>query len=234
MLKMLAEIGKKHFVVLAEQPTKKAARDDLIEQIGSKKIEPQQLDLIMGRSVYYGLHSVSPRKPFYFTILREPFERYVSQYGYFVELVSNPKRIGHEMAKQRIVENGKMISLKEFAKRQQASEMLTRTLAAASSERETENSWWDVPYHQAFDDAISLLDKMDFIGFVDSLEKDSAQIFEKLKISPQSKRVNTSNSSKIDVDDETTELIMANIQFDLKIYQHAKNRAKNIENQSRT
>lgn len=225
MLKMLSEIGPNRFVVVAETKTKKEARQLLNRQIKERNIATEQLDVIAGRNVYFGMHDISKRKPYYFTFLREPIERFISQYSYLAKCASDPTNEAFEMACQRVMVNGKTISIREFVERKQSVNLMTIALAASSSDEESPNSWWQVNPQEAPTQAKWMLEQMSFIGFLDRFERDARFVFEQLKLSPKVQRTNVSPSETIQVDPDTMRLIRQANELDLEIYDHARSLA---------
>ncbi len=233
VLKMCSQLGTKRCVVVAETQTKKEALDLLQSKITEQNIVASQLDLIMGRNVYHGMHKCSPREPFYFTLLRDPIERYISQYSFHLKCVADPCHKGHQMSKERVLENGKVLSIKQFAERNQSRNILTRTLAAASSNAEApQNSWWQVSPKVAPGQAEWMLNQMSFIGFLDQFDQDIQLICEKLKIEPQLQHVNESSSAEVEIDQETMELIRENNRLDFATYELAKKISKTLRTKS--
>lgn len=226
MLKMLSELGQKRFVVVAGTQTKQEAHELLNSRLAQQRIDSRKLDLIAGRNVYYGMQSVSKRTPYFFTFLREPIERFISQYSYLAKCAADPRNKTYEMACQRVVVDNKIISIREFVERQQARNLMTIALAAASSAEETADSWWQVNPQSAPQKAKWMLEQMSFIGFVEQFEDDSKYMFDQLKLNPQQRRSNVSASQTVQVDSDTMKLIQQANELDLEIYEYAQRLAK--------
>lgn len=222
LLKMLSEIGPRRFVVVAETQSKKEAWELLHANIKKQKIKIHELDIIAGRNVYHGMHLPSERAPFYFTFLRNPIERFISHYSYLAKCASDPQHPSHSMARDRVIRDGQIISIQEFVERGKGRDILTRTLAAASSAEESGDSWWHPDRNTALEKAKWLLQQMGFIGFVEQFESDAQHLFSKLRIAPDSQRINVSQSEKFQVDAETLRKIRNLNELDLETFEFAK------------
>ncbi len=227
LLKMLSKIGTQRFVVVAETQTKKDALQLLNSNIEKQNIDIGQLDVIAGRNIYYGMHLPFPRPPFYFTFLRDPIERFISHYSYLAKCATDQRNPSYSMASKRIVSDGRIISIQEFVEQEKGRDILTRTLAAASSDEESGDSWWHPNPKTAADKAKWLLQQMRFIGFVDQFEADARFILDKLKLAPKLQKINVSDSRRLQVDPDTLKKIRSLNELDLEIYDFAKTIAAN-------
>ena len=187
----------------------------------SRSKRPDKIQLVMGRDVLYRMHEVFNRPPFYFTILRDPIERYISQYNFYVDAAKNKSHIAHRAGRERVVDGTQIISLQEFALRGMDKNMMTRALADTLNEPGGPDQWWWVDESTQLERAKEMLMKMKFIGFVEQFTEDCGVIFKHLNITPPMKRINTS-SHEVEIGQSVIELIRQNNLDDLLLYDFSK------------
>ena len=221
MLSMLSHVGHGSSITIAETESKSAAME-FVQASLSRSKRPENIRLVMGRNVLYRMHEIFDRPPFYFTILRDPIKRYVSQYNFYVDAAQNKNHIAHCAGRDRVVDGTRIISLKEFAQRGMDKNMMTRALADALNEPGGTDHWWWVDESTQLERAKEMVFKMSFIGFVERLHEDCAIIFRHLNIAPPIKRINTS-SHKVEIDQSVVELIRQNNIDDMMLYDFSKN-----------
>ncbi|MDB4766229.1 sulfotransferase family protein [bacterium] len=227
LLKTFAQIGRQRFGVVAEHDLKSQALGSLEEQMETHRIEPNKLDLIMGRDCYFGIQAVSPRSPFFFTFIRQPVERYISQYRYYVDCAANPEHRAHNMAVERLAFEGRQLTLREFAEQNKGSNFLCKVLGSIAPSRQAWDHFWNVDGGEAFNAAVEMLEAMSFIGFVEQIETDTKSICDRLDVKPIVRKVNQS-FAEVKVDSKTRQLIEQNNVYDLKLFEVAKKLRKEM------
>ncbi len=216
LLKMFARASEGRCVTLAETPSKSAAW----EIVKSAASGGEETRVIMGRDVIYGMHRLFSKKPYYITFLRDPVQRYVSQYNFYVDLANQPGHPAHHVGVERVVEAGKLVSLPDFARRGSDQNMLTRALADANDPERQRDPWWHVDPGTALARASDLLARMDFVGLVETFEADCSRLFREFEIQPAFERVNTSRH-QVELNDELLATIRENNRLDLDLYSRA-------------
>jgi hypothetical protein len=100
-------------------------RNQVITYInGLDKKEKNEIKIIYGHDVFYGIHKYFNKSPYYFTIIRDPFLRSISSYKQYINELNiisdenkNSSRIKKEninLIKSIILRNNKIISISEW------------------------------------------------------------------------------------------------------------------------
>ena len=228
LLKTFSQIGQRRFVVVAENDLKSEALSSLKLQMAEHKITASRLDLVMGRDSYFGIQNVSPREPYFFTFIREPIQRYLSQYRYYVDCASDPKHHAHEMAVDRLDGDGRRMSLEEYVESGRGDNFLCKVLGSIAPSRQNHDWFWNVSDDEAVSAAKEMLDQMSFIGFMDSIESDATTICNRLKIKPELPTINRSLAN-ITVDATTRKLIERNNELDVQLFEYAMNLRREMD-----
>ena len=228
LLQTFSQIGRRRFAVVAENDLKSQAFDSVIQQMAEHKIAANRLDLIMGRDAYYGVQSISNREPYFFTFIREPIERFLSQYRYYTDCASDPAHHAHEMAVQRLEQDGQRLSLHEFAESGRGDNFLCKVLGSIAPSRKNHDYFWNVNEDEALPAAKEMIQEMSFIGFVDDIEQDTAFICKQLKLKPKLPKINRS-FAKLNINESTRQLIQHNNDLDIQLYEFAKNRRREMQ-----
>jgi hypothetical protein len=224
LLRTLSMVGHKHCCTVAENPTKTEVLADLQRQMTERQIQPDQLHLIMGRDTFHGIHRVGSKQPFYFTFLRDPVDRYISQYRFYVDCIKDPSHKGFAMARERIVTEGRLLSLAEYTDLKRGSNLITKVLANANTDESGTDRFWSIKEKEAREPALELIDKLSFIGFVDSYSEDVRTICQCVGIVPKVNRVNAS-AARVKIDEELRQKIERLNWLDREIFEVAKAKA---------
>jgi hypothetical protein len=188
-----------------------------------KCVDASGVDVIFGHSVFYGLDEVSKRPAFYFTFLRDPLRRYVSQYRHLVDCAFDKSSDIHAGARKLLVENGRAISFKTFAERGYAPNDMTRRLAAANHPDRMIGSYVNMADGELVELAIDCLQKMSFVGLVEDFDNDLAVIADRLHLSPLRRRLNQSHAPAPVLEDSgLLQRIQETNRLDLQIYKAAR------------
>lgn len=223
VLKSLQRVGKQRHLVLSESPSsKQQAKKNLIARLEARGQTIEDVDLIIGHDVFSRLEAESRRPSFFFTVLRHPVQRYISHFRYFVDCAKNRRSPIHDFAKQKMAPDGKLLSLEEAIDRKYWCNLMTNYLASAHHPDLTKGRW-QVEDDQKLPYALDFVHRMDFLGFVDSLESDVATICELLGLRRQLKVVNRSKSKILDpISKEIVKKIEANNELDVLLYADAR------------
>ena len=222
LLSAFSKVGRSHFAVIAKNGSKSAAMDSVKSQMDEYEIRPNELDLIMGHDAFFGIHRISERKPYYFTFLRDPVERYVSQWRFLMDCATNRQHESHRVGLEHLKSaNGGLLSLKEFSELGRDTNWMCRVLGSASPSRTSNDHFWNTDGEEAFDLAVEMLNAMEFIGFVDTLESDARYMCDQLDVRFTLPRKNCSEASYA-LDELTVARIKENNTYDLKLYEIAE------------
>ena len=221
LLKTFSRIGRRRFGVVAENDLKSQALDSLKQQMEQHNIAPKNLDLIMGRDTYFGIQQVSQRDPYFFTFMREPVDRFLSQYRYYVDCASDPEHHAHKMAVQRLNCEGRQLDLREYAESGRGDNFLCKVLGSIAPSRQNHDYFWNVNDEEALPAAKEMIQQMSFIGFMEHIVSDTNAICSELKIKPVLPTINRS-FAKIEVDDSIRKQIEHNNELDLQLFEFAK------------
>lgn len=224
LLKMFSEVGRRRCVTVAENENKLAAFESVQRQMKASWIRPSRLKLIQGRNVLRGMERFAPAKqPFFFTFVREPVERFVSQFAFYEVLADTPNHPGHAMAVARIGEGHDRLSLEQFVEQCQGVNMMTRAIASAWLTPDEEPSWWHAPKSGCFAPAKQMLGQMSFIGLVEDFATHARMVCQWMGIRPKDVRLN--QSKPLDISNDLRKKIRELVVDDLEIYEFAKQRS---------
>lgn len=232
LLKSLGRIGNRRLVIVSKYPqSKRAALDGFNQQLADRRLNIDDPDLIFGHDVFFGLHQNSMRPVHYATVMRAPVSRWISQYRYMVDCSQNPSSPIHQYARSAVVKNNRPLSMEQCADQGQWTNMMTHYLAAANDPNLESARWGIQSDDQIRDMALALVDKMSFIGFVDSIAEDEATISRWFGLKPKLRVV---NSSKTQVEQNLDEKTLASIRkingLDQVIYDYAKKKGRRNHN----
>ncbi len=218
-------------LILSESPeSKNAALEDCKTEVRARRQKIEDVDLIIGHDVFYGLHTISKRPAEYITILRDPVVRYVSQYRYLVDCAQDSQSPIHEFACNKMTDGDRLLTIQESVDRQYWHNLVTNYLAAANHPDWSTKRWQIDDPREQLSLARDLISKMSFIGFVETLEQDTATLCAKLGLSYKLPVVNQSKSK---VAPELPESTLAGIRelnaLDQEIYDLAKTLMENID-----
>lgn len=222
LLASFHQLGNRRQVRLRDNnQNPKQSLEDLNRQIKEKKITIENLDLVFGSSAYYGINSVSQRDAYYFTFFQNPVDRYVAHYDGMVSVATNPRSPGHAHAKRKIVENGKTISLQEFADRKIMINTISRFMAVAGVKTETTSRWDISDNREMFAIAANTLKQFDYVGLYDHYIEDVNHISSMLSLDFTGKTIAAPKPSELDAD--LREQIKKINWIDEALYDAAKN-----------
>ena len=102
----------------ADLPNRTESYQDLIDKVSAlSPVQKRQIKIICGHGVYYGIHRHFPEAEVkYFTIIREPLDRLVSHYNYYLTLLKNnsfPGRRQEKYTKECLLSSHGTLSLQE-------------------------------------------------------------------------------------------------------------------------
>ena len=223
VIRSLGRMGRRRQVIVSNAPNSKTAAEQLLRQkIRDRSVDPNQLNVIMGHDVFYGMHEISSRDPFYFTFLRNPVERYISHYRFLVDCARDPSKRPHDFAVNELNSDGSMISLSEFATRRKMQNLMTQYLAAANDPNRKSGRWRPRDAGELRDLATDMLHKMKFIGLVEHMQDDLHTICRRLRVNPVRGIVNPSKATLEEVENsKLIELIKELNPLDQAIYELA-------------
>lgn len=226
LLKSLSRMGKRRLVIVSRFPqSKRTALEGLNQQLARQKQSIDDPDLIFGHDVFFGIHQNSNRPVQYATVMRDPVQRWISQYRYIVDCSQDKSSPIHDYAYSAVVYNGRVLSMEDCAVKGQWTNMMTNYLAAANDPNLDSARWGIQSDDQLKQMAFEFVDKMAFIGFVDSIQKDEAEIAGWFGLRPKLK---VTNSSKTKVSDQVSDQTLAAIEqinaLDQALYDRAKAR----------
>ena len=223
LLSSLATLGKKRHIVVDESPeSKAAARDFLDDWMQRNSIDSERLDVIAGHDVFFEMHNVSARPACYFTVLRDPVARYISHYKHMVDSACVRTVVKNNYGRDIILENGRPISIAQFADRQIMTNVMTNYLAAAAHPDLTTKRWYVADPDELLALAMSAIKQMNWIGFVEDFPEDLRIICSMLQLKPASATNQSVTQVADDLPVEVMEKIRYNNSLDQKIYDFAK------------
>ncbi len=226
----LSRIGARRFLILSESPESKLhAQQDMLAALRKRNQQIEDIDLIVGHDVHFGLESLSTRDGFYFTILRSPVERYVSHYRYFVDCAHNLKNPIHDLAKKKVIVAGQLLTLSQCVDQKFWPNVMTNYLAAANDPNPHTKRWEITDPNELLRLALESINRMSHIGFVSSLGTDLALLSSMLGIKNKLKAV---NKSKSEMSRSLPEQLVSKIRdlnsLDLQLFDDAKARRQAI------
>ena len=226
MLKSLGRVGKRRLIIISKFPqSKRAAQTGLNQLLADRRLTIDDPDMIFGHDVFHGIHQNSTRPVHYATIMRDPVERWISQYRYMVDCSQNTSSPIHEYSRNAVVEGDQILTMTQCADRGLWINMMTNYLAAAF-DTNLESARWGIQSQERLREmALAFVDRMSFIGFVDSMKETEATIAKWLGLRPKLKVVNSSKTKIVEQPNaETLGLIRKINLLDQAIYDHAKQR----------
>jgi hypothetical protein len=169
------------------------------------------------------MHEVSPKVPFYATMLRDPVQRYLSHYRYLIDCGRDPNSRLHEFAVQKLQDGKRIRSLEEFVERGELCNVMTHYLAGAMHPDRQSGRWYVTDAGELLELATALLEKVDFVGLVEHMPQDLQLICRQAGVKPVSGVVNASRASLASPPDaDLLQRIRALNSLDEEIYQRAR------------
>lgn len=226
VLKSLGRMGKRRLMIVSKFPqSKRAAQEGLNQLLDDRRLSIDDPDLIFGHDVFYGIHQHSNRPLAYATVMRDPVQRWISQYRYTVDCSHDKNSPIYDYAQSTVVDSGQILSMEQCAHEGHWTNMMTNYLAAAIDPNLSSARWGIQSNDQLKQMAFEFVDKMDFIGFVDTIEEDEATIAGWFGLRPKLKVANSSKTKVADeISDQTMESIRQINALDQAIYDRAKAR----------
>ncbi len=224
LLNSLGRMGERRLIIVSDYPqSKRAALEGLNQQLADRKLSIDDPDLIFGHDVFYGIHQHSGRPVQYATMMRDPVQRWISQYRYLVDCCQDETSPIFDYARSAVVGDGQVLSMEQCADQGQWTNVMTNYLAAAHDPDLDSARWAIQSNEQLKQTAFDFVDKMAFIGFVDSIQEDEAAITRWFGLKPKLKVVNSSKTTVADeISDQTLELIREINELDQAVYDRAK------------
>lgn len=224
LLKSLGRMGKRRLIIVSRFPqSKRSAMEGLNQQLTQRRLSICDPDLIFGHDVFCGIHQTSSRQVRYATIMRSPVSRWISQYRYIVDCSQNPKSPIHDYSRDAVICDGQTLTMAQCADRGNWTNMMANYLAAAM-DPDLDSARWGIDCDRRIETmALTMVDQMHFVGFVDQIDDAEATISGWFGLRPKLKKVNVSRA-RVDshIDDRTREKIAAINQIDQTIYEAAK------------
>lgn len=224
VIQALSAVSSNRRLIVSQSPgSKSQAMQDLRQEISTRNIDPNHLELIMGHDVFFGVHEISRQTPYYFTFLREPIERYISHFRYLADCAANPQHPLHGYATEIMIESGQLLSFEKYCQRQQMSNLMTHYLAAANHPDRHSKRWQIQDKQEAWELAEAALRKLDLIGLVEELPGDLARICQRLQVPVSIPNTNRSKSASECIESEQIiEMVRFNNELDIRLYDLAK------------
>jgi len=224
VIQALSAVSSNRRLIVSKSPgSKSQAMLDLQQELTTRNIDPNQLELIMGHDVFFGMHEISRQTPYYFTFLREPIGRYISHFRYLADCAVDPQHSLHEYAKEIMIESGQLLSFENYCQRQQMSNLMTHYLAAANHPDRHSKRWQIADKQEVWELAEAALRKLDLIGLVEELPIDLAKICHRLQIPVSIPNTNRSKSATERIESEQImQIVRFNNELDIRLYELAK------------
>lgn len=224
LLSSFSWLGKRRQIVISESPeSKAAAKSFLLAEIEKRKVVPNQLELISGHDTYFGIHEVSPRTSFYFTFLRDPVERYLSNFRFLRDCAADPTSPVNQFAREAMTDNGTERPLEELIEQGRLANMMTHYLAA-TVEPDLQTARWHCKDEVKLVELAKLaIDRFQFIGFFDQLQQDAKTICDRLRVPLKPRQVNQTRSQfKEPISEQLRQDLAKLNRLDLEIYEYAR------------
>lgn len=225
----ISRMPKREWVILSDSPeSKQQANMDLRDQIASHRRSWQRLRLIMGHDVHFqlpDLEELKPRRHVFFTFLRDPIQRYLSHYRYLVQTVADPGHPLHPVARSLVCPDGVVLSLEDYVALKQMPNLMTQYLGSAHAS-DLASKRWSLPQDQLWNNAQEALQRLDFIGFQDSIERDLPIVCRELGLRPRISRTNVTQGSAPVISADLSNRIARLNERDLALYRLAKEQAE--------
>ena len=205
---------------------KRHDKDEIRHEVESALAErpdlPASLEAIHGHRVFYGLHNYSPRAPRYFTFLRDPVARCISNYNYNARNAHDPHTKVHDRDRARMLREEGLTPFREWLRDHYTDNGMVRFLSAAM-EGSHAPPYIDGPVmdHHLLA-AKEFLRLCFFIGFTDRSERDIPWILGQMKLRPPAKRENVSGEYvSLEQDSSIVRSILDLNLYDIELYQFA-------------
>lgn len=198
VLKSLSRIGKKRYLILSESPQSKSqALKDAEAHIASRRQKPEDIDLVLGHDVFLGLDQIAERPAFYFTFLRDPVARYISHYRFLVDCANDKRHPIHAFAQTRIQPKGETLSLAQYVATGDYANLMSHYLAAANHPDLASKRWEVQEPDELKMLAMAALEKMSFVGTVETSADDLAVLCKHLNLKVETPVVNRSKTQVV-------------------------------------
>ncbi len=214
-------------LVLSPGPGRKllhrAEVDACIESVPQARKE--QIRVICGHGVYYGIHEHFTLKPRYITFLRDPIDRTISHYNFMIENYDTV-----ELEDDRLPMRREDLTFEDWWNTFQGN----LETGIVLNYRIDDKPGWDqqirlVDSH--LEEAKNILDKFYFVGLTEKFEEDSLFLYNELKISKFiNKKQNVTRKYNIEANQRLIELIRPGVALDCALYEHAVKLNKNFKN----
>ena len=222
VLQSLSRIGKRRIVVLSDSSNSKLqAQADFKELLSNRRQSIDEIDLVLGHNVFYGMHTIGQRLPAYSTFVRNPIDRYVSHFRYLRQCAIDVQSTLHAFAKKRMVVCGKVLRIEEYVKRQHYSNVMTHYLASAIHPDLSTKRWQIDDADELLELAKSFLEKMRFIGIVESIDSDLPFFCKEFGLRPRVSKANQSKQVDPELDCKLLNDIAELNQLDQQLYDYA-------------
>lgn len=189
--------------------------DAYIDSLPQKRKD--QVRFVSGHSVYYGIHGHFQKRPRYFTFLRDPVKRTISNFNYFMQNYDVFVEEDNELFPQNRDELTFDRWWDCFQHNMQAGVVLNY--------RHDDRPGWDPELRldeSHLEEAKRILDDFYFVGLTETFQEDSMFLYGKLGITSFFKeRQNVMSRSFLTVTDDVKKRIAKDAALDIELYEHA-------------
>lgn len=202
---------------------KAQVRQQVEQALAARPALADSLEVIHGHRVFHGLHHYSRREPRYFTFLRDPVPRCVSNYNYVARNAFDPHTRNHERDRTLLLRDGELMSFREWVSKHYVDNHMTRYLAAAM-EGEEAPPFLDGPVTDShLGAAKEFLRLCFFVGFTEQTERDVPSIFKQMRVRAPVERVNVSGTwFSLEQDSSVVRDILDRNGYDMEVYHFAR------------
>ena len=179
----------------------------------------RKVKVIIGHSVYYGIHRYFQRPARYITFLRDPVDRVISNYNYFMEHYDFFVR---DNAKGQFPQNKDNLSFDQWWQVFQGNLQVGVVLNYMA---ENKPGWHDELElnEKHLTQAKQILNQFYFVGTTENFSEDALFLYHELGIRRfLKKRQNTSHQEHIQPNERITQLILQKSALDVELYSHAR------------
>ncbi len=216
---LICNFPYRSILLISRQPNRKLLSrvevDDYIKSLPRERKDCVRV--VCGHSVYYGIHEHFGRQPRYFTFLRNPITRTLSQYNFVKQYYEMFVGEGGEPFPKSKDE----LTFEKWWSKSQKNPQVGVVL----NFRIGDKPGWDPELRldeSHLEEAKRILDRYYFVGLTENFDEDSLFLYNELHVSRfLKKRQNVTKSCFLEVNEKFVESIRTEVTLDSELYKHA-------------